>query len=101
MIERRNKNPHECHHHRRCVDAILPSFVLLNDVGGGTIRAAFVVPAPVLALILLIELIAVLVLLFVLGDGEDDVGGGRSSTGGKRSLSISDLRLSYDHKVRY
>ena len=95
------KNSHERHHHRRCADANLPSFALLNGVAGGDIRAAFVEPAPALALIPLIVLRLVPVPPFVPGKEEgDDVGGGRSSTGGKRSLSISDFRLSCE-QVRY
>jgi hypothetical protein len=85
-------------HHRRCADANLPSLVLLNGVAGGTPRTAFVVPGPGPgpALIPLPELP-----LFVLGEEEGgDVAGGRSSIGGKRSLSMSDLRLSYE-QVRY
>ncbi len=90
------RNTYESYH-RRCVDASLPSFVLLNGVPGGTLRAALVVapvPAPAAVLMPLPVLRLVPALAFVLGDDEgDDVGGGRSSTGGKRSLSISDLRL--------
>lgn len=82
-------------HHRRCADANLPSLVLLNGVAGGTPRTAFVVPGPGPALIPLPALP-----LFVLGEEEGDVAGGRSSIGGKRSLSMSDLRLSYE-QVRY
>jgi hypothetical protein len=86
-------------HHWRCVNAALRSFDLLNGVVGGTPRAASVVPGPggpTPPLMPLLALIPVPVPPFVLrkgnGDG-DDVGGFRSSTGGKRSLSISDLRL--------
>lgn len=81
----------EGHHRWRCVDANLPSFVLLNGVAGGTARTAFVVPTPALALI---PLLPIPVPPFVLDEKEgDDVGGGRSSIGGKRSLSMSDFRL--------
>jgi hypothetical protein len=82
------------HHRWRCADANLPSLVLLKGVVGGTPRTAFVVPTPALALIPLVALRPVPVPPFVLGEKEgDDVGGGRSSIGGRRSLSISDLRL--------
>ena len=91
-------------HHRRCADDNLPSF-LLNGAAAGMVRAGFVVPAlvpaPELAPVPAPELAPVptfkLVLIpvpILLAEGEDDdVAGGRSSTGGKRSLSISDLRL--------
>jgi hypothetical protein len=80
-----NENPHKSRH-RRCVD--LPSLVLLNCVTGGTPRAAFPVPAPVPT-----PTPAPVPLPILLCVG-DDAGGGRSSAaGGKRSLSISDLRL--------
>ncbi len=89
-------------HHRRCVNAPLRSLVLLNGVAGGTPRAVSVEPGPAPALTPLLALIPVPIPVpvppFVLrkgdGDGDgDDVGGFRSSTGGKRSLSISDFRL--------
>jgi len=79
--------------HRRCADANLPSFVLLNGVAGGRLRAEFVVPEPALALIPLLALGPVPVPPFVPDEG-------RSSIGGKRSLSISDFRLSRE-QVRY
>jgi hypothetical protein len=64
--------------HRRCTDANLPSFVLLNGVIGAAFAPTL---APTLALVLL-------------GKGEDtDVDVDRSSIGGRRSLSISDFRL--------
>jgi len=89
------------HHRWRCADDNLPSFVLLNGVVGGTPRTAFVVPAPALALIPLLALRPVPVPPFVPGAKEgDDVGGWRSSIGGKRSLSISVLCMSYE-QVRY
>ena len=80
-------------HHRRGVDANLPSLVLLDVVAGGTPRTAFVVPRPGPALIPLLALPP-----FV--EEGDEVAGERSSMGGKRSLSMSDLRLSHE-QVRY
>ena len=71
------------HHRWRCDNANLPSFVLLNGVADGTLRTEPAVPAPALALMPLLALRPVPV-------------PGRSSIGGKRSLSISDLRLSYE-----
>jgi hypothetical protein len=71
--------------HRRCAAANLPSLVLLNGVTVAATLAATLAPT-------------VLAPAFVPGDGEeegkdDDTGAGRSSIGGKRSLSMSDLRL--------
>lgn len=73
--------------HRRCADASFPSFVLLNGVAGAPLTLIFVLtPAPTPP--------------FVPGKGDEaeldtdaDVDDACSSIGGRRSLSISDLRL--------
>ena len=74
--------------HRRCAAPNLPSFVLLNWVMVATLA---VTPAPT-------ALAPEPALAFVPDEGEeegkdDDIGPDRSSIGGKRSLSMSDLRL--------
>ena len=93
-IQIRTLRPRDERHesgHRRCADISFPSLVLLNGVvAGATLAVTFVptlAPAPP----------------FVPGKGDEaeadtdvDVDDACSSTGGRRSLSISDLRLRDD-----
>lgn len=66
--------------------------------------ALTLVPVLVLALVPAPPVLPELVLVLVLGKGEDEEdeeeAAGRASTGGKRSLSISDFRLRGDGTTR-
>jgi hypothetical protein len=86
--------PKSCH--RRCIDPVFPSFVLLDDITEAVLAAVLEpalgpTTAPELALAPPLPVVLVLV------RGKADGWEGRSSTGGKRSLSISDLRLQKNH----
>jgi hypothetical protein len=77
--------------HRRCTDAIFPSLVLLDCVTkavprscAGALTQANATPDLTLA--------PQLTVVFVLVRGKGDGWASRSSIGGRRSLSISDLR---------
>lgn len=78
------------------MDPVFPSFVLLDDVMDAVLAAVLVLAlAPTAAPELALAPPLPVVLVLVRDKGDDWVG--RSSTGGKRSLSISDLRLQKNH----